>query len=127
MQQYAFERAEGFLISFYQQVSILLPKLLCEFSYVLFYFLNHWLHIFPNQDAGYESNLLDTIVIEQGNLIRTKHLVPPGAATNFAKLIVDAHGLSLKAIHSQQTCFGLVYKLCILQQVIWNDRYSDLD
>lgn len=64
-------------------------------------------------------------MIEQGSLIKTQHLIPSGATTNFAKLIVDAHTLSLKAIHSQQTCFGLIYKLCILQQVILKDRYSD--
>ncbi|CAD7700558.1 unnamed protein product [Ostreobium quekettii] len=69
-----------------------------------------------------ETELLDVVVAEDGELVRTKKLVAKGAASNLAALIVEAHDLAKRAVHSMQTCFTLVHRLCTLQQCIWLDR-----
>eukprot|EP00803_Ostreobium_quekettii_P011199 evm.model.scf_3824.1 EVM.evm.TU.scf_3824.1 scf_3824:2393-10565(+) len=69
-----------------------------------------------------ETELLDVVVAEDGELVRTKKLVAKGAASNLAALILEAHDLAKRAVHSMQTCFTLVHRLCTLQQCIWLDR-----
>ena len=69
-----------------------------------------------------ETELQDVVVLENGELIKTKKLVAKGAASNLSALIVEAHDLAKKAVHSMQTCFSLVHRLCTLQQCIWLDR-----